>query len=786
MSQPTAVSKRRRRAGVALVVVVALIGSFLAAVATRGAYRAEHRYAAHLMDRYTADLDRTITTEIQRYGDTLADVATALGAQRDLTSEDFTWVTTRVSTRRLPGATALAFVAATADPGIAALEDYWTEQGATDLTLHPARTGIEHRFTVFTRAFDGHDVVPGRDLAGVPAADAALTSARDTGAFAVSPAYVLPADLALPAADRQMSFTFAVPVYFLGGTFRGWLAMGVHGRDLLSQTLETQTYGRVAAELSDGGRIVASSGAPAAAPARLDRVTHIAAGDRTWELRVRPATPLLKETDRGLTLTALGVSAVIVLLATALVALLAFARNRAMAKVDTATAALREDIARRQEVETRLRDREQELQRLALRDPLTGLANRAGVDARLAEVVGTRSDIALLLLDLDDFKLVNDAYGHAAGDVVLTEFAAVLQAAVRAEDVAARIGGDEFVVLLTGIADDGEAVAAAERIAAAAAPVALGEDLIPVRVSIGVATPSSGESPKELLRRADMAMYEAKQEGTHGVRLHDPAMTDQRAADAQLGEELAGAVERDELTVLYQPLVDLADGRPVGVEALVRWEHPVLGLVSPTRFIPIAERTGMIDAIGLHVLREACRQIAAWGDGLYVSVNVSPRQLHEPGLVDHVLAALSRAGLEPSRLVLEITESALVDDAAGIEMLAELRRHGIRIAVDDFGTGYSSLHYLTRLPIDILKIDRSFVAQLDGTGEGAGIAEAIVRLSRALHLTTVAEGIETTDQATELQLLGCGIGQGYLFAKPMPADEALRMLASARPPSSLS
>jgi diguanylate cyclase (GGDEF)-like protein len=784
------VSKRRRRAGIALVAAVTLAGAVTTAFVTRSAYRAEHRYAAQLMDRYTSDLNRAITTEIQRYGDTLADVATALGAQTDLEADDFTWITARVSTRRLPGATSLGFVVTAPEQGVRTLRDYWRGRGAADLELQPAGSGPDHAFTVFTRSFDGRPAAAGADLTAVPEADEALRNARDTGGLAVSRAYVLAGDRGLPIADQQQSFTLAVPVYFLGGTFRGWLTMGVHGGDLLEQTLRTQAHGTVAARLVDptGGKpvTVAEIAGDSRASTDLERVTYIGAGLRTWQLQVRPTDQLMQETDRDIVGITFAVALLITLLAAALTGLLAGARNRAMSKVDAATAALRQDIERRQEVEDRLREREQELQRMALHDPLTGLANRAGLDARLAGVVGTRTDLALLLIDLDDFKLVNDAYGHAAGDIVLTHFAEILRGAVRESDIAARIGGDEFVVLLTDMPDEDRARAAGQRIlaATAAAPVRLGDDSIPVRASIGIATTREQDSPKELMRRADTAMYEAKRLGTHEVRLHDPSMTDQRAADAQLGEDLTMAVENGELTVLYQPLVDLTDGRPLGVEALVRWQHPTLGLVSPTRFIPIAERTGAIGAVGLAVLEQACRQVASWGDELYVSVNVSPRQLREPDLVGDVLAILGCTGLAPSRLVLEITESALVDDKAGIEMLAEFRSHGIRVAVDDFGTGYSSLHYLTRLPIDILKIDRSFVAELNGTPEGAGITEAILRLSHALHLTTVAEGIETTAQATELQMLGCGIGQGYLFAKPMPAEEALSVLTRSSPPPS--
>ncbi|MEV4702614.1 bifunctional diguanylate cyclase/phosphodiesterase [Actinoplanes sp. NPDC049316] len=782
---------KRRWAGVALVVVVTLLGTTASWAAARSARASEQRYAAQLMDRYTSDLSRAITTEVQRYGDTLTDVAIALGSQTDLTADDFAWITTKVSNRRLPGAASLAFVASAPDDGVKALEDYWRSKGATSLSLDPVGRGAEHAFMVFTRSFDGKPMAAGEDMSSSPEAAETLHDARLTGGLAVSRAYVLPADRPLPVAQQQLAFTFAVPVSFIGGTFRGWLTMGVHGGDLLNETLRTQSHGAVTAELDDpldgSGRTVARAvGGDARPSPALDRVSFMAAGLRTWKLEVHPTKRLLEETDRGIVTSTFTVAMTITLLLAALVGLLAGARNRAMSKVDAATAALRLDIERRQEVETRLRQRENELQLMALHDPLTGLANRAGLDARLAATVGRRADVALLLIDLDDFKLVNDAYGHAAGDTMLMQFADVLRGCVRSEDVAARIGGDEFVVLLTDIVDADSAMTAAHRVLAAAAdtPVRLGEDTLPVRASIGVATSRTGDTPKDLLRRADVAMYQAKNLGTHGVQLHDPSMSDRRAADAQLGEDLSGALERDELTVLYQPLVDLSDSRPIGVEALVRWQHPRLGVVSPGRFIPIAERSGLINALGMYVLEQACRQVVAWSGDMYVSVNLSPRQLQVPTLVQDVLSVLARTGLAPARLVLEITESALVDDAASISMLAAFRSHGIRVAIDDFGTGYSSLHYLTRLPVDILKIDRSFVAELNGTPEGAGITEAILRLSHALHLTTVAEGIETTDQAAELQLLGCGVGQGYLFAAPLPAGELVTLLRSSPRPSS--
>ncbi|MCO8277021.1 bifunctional diguanylate cyclase/phosphodiesterase [Actinoplanes sp. TRM 88003] len=425
---------------------------------------------------------------------------------------------------------------------------------------------------------------------------------------------------------------------------------------------------------------------------------------------------------------------------------------------------------------------------LVVTDPLTGLANRTGLDDAMAAAARREEPVALLLIDLDDFKLINDAYGHAAGDAVLTEFGHHLRAVVRAPDTCARIGGDEFAVLLIGgVGPD----LVAQRIltALAAHPVRLGEDTVVVHASIGLTGTRPGDTSKELMRRADLAMYAAKRAGAHSWMKHDPSMVDRRAMDALLAEDLTGAAGRGELIVLYQPIVDLATGNPSGYEALVRWRHPVRGLVPPLDFIPVAERTGLIYDLGLYVLTRACTDLVHAPGSPYVSVNLSPRQLQTPTLVHDVLSAVKRAGLPMERLVLEVTESAIVDEKS-IVTLHELRGHGIRIAVDDFGTGYSSLHYLTRLPVDILKIDRSFVAELDGTPTGSAIAEAVIRLAQVLRLRTIAEGIETADQTRELLALGCPTGQGFLYAKPGPLEavftNAGRSLDPAHPSPKLS
>ncbi|WP_430784092.1 putative bifunctional diguanylate cyclase/phosphodiesterase [Actinoplanes sp. G11-F43] len=384
----------------------------------------------------------------------------------------------------------------------------------------------------------------------------------------------------------------------------------------------------------------------------------------------------------------------------------------------------------------------------ASRDLETGLASRLALKDTLAGLVRGRETFAVLAIAVPPGGPVAD----------------VLRSCVRADDLVARLGTGTFGIVLTEAAVEAEATTVAQRLLAS----------LPGRASIGVAVARTDEPARTVLRNAEIALNHARRAGAATFVVHEPAMNDRRAADAALAEALEGALARDEFTVLYQPIVDLASRRTVAVEALLRWHHPLHGDVSPGRFIPVAERSGEIVAIGRWVLEQACRQAAAWrADGLdlSVTVNVSPRQLQEPHLAREVLDALDRTGLPAANLVVEVTESAMVNEAVEIAALRTIRAAGVRIAIDDFGTGYSSLRYLTRLPVDILKIDRGFVAQLDGTAEGSAIAEAVIRLAQILRLTTVAEGIEDEQQARELVNLGSERGQGFLFARPLPAAD---------------
>jgi diguanylate cyclase (GGDEF)-like protein len=433
-----------------------------------------------------------------------------------------------------------------------------------------------------------------------------------------------------------------------------------------------------------------------------------------------------------------------------------------------------------------------ELTRRASVDPLTGLANRARFHERLGEVLaGAAADggtCALLLLDLDDFRTVNDSLGHLNGDRVLVAVAERLRARLRAGDTAARLGGDEFAVLLERVGGEREALAVAGRLASdLRLPVGVAGRQVYARATVGVRLAAGGGDPDELLRDADLAMYDAKAGAAGTVRLFDATMHDRAVQRLDFEAALRRAIVEQQFTVRYQPVVELAGGDVVGMEALVRWDHPERGLVMPGEFVGLAEDSGLIVPIGRWVLHAACQAVRDWQRRfplerpLFMSVNLSVRQLQQPDLVEDVAGALDAAGLDPGDLMLEVTESVLVvDDEATIQRLCELRALGVHLAVDDFGTGYSSLAYLRQLPVDTLKLAKPFVDGLTMGAEQAALAHAILRLADTLRLRVVAEGIEQEAQALELRALGCPYGQGYWFARPMDQFAVEALLAAER------
>jgi diguanylate cyclase (GGDEF)-like protein/PAS domain S-box-containing protein len=441
------------------------------------------------------------------------------------------------------------------------------------------------------------------------------------------------------------------------------------------------------------------------------------------------------------------------------------------------------------------REAEAALAHSAQHDALTGLPNRILLSDRIQHALERRATgpglLALLFCDVDGFKNINDAHGHQVGDSVLQTVASRLTAAVRPEDTVARIGGDEFVVLCEELTDIDAASMVATRLGSAVAmPISTTIGMVEATMSIGVAVATHGEraSTDTLLRDADEAMYKAKRQGPNVIQLFDEKLRTVAAARLQLMTELRRATGNGELRLVYQPVMDVVAERMVGVEALLRWKNPTRGLVAPDAFIPFAERSGLIVQMGAWVVQEACRQGAAWratdagGRPFTMSVNVSGRQLTPAArLVDTVASALEESGLTPGALILEVTESALMDDAeAALRVVNELKALGVRIAIDDFGTGYSSLLYLKRFPVDLLKIDRSFVAGLGGNREDTAIVRSVIDLAQAFGISSVAEGIENAKQLADLRSLGCQFGQGFLWSPGRSAAELGDLMDAAQ------
>lgn len=430
---------------------------------------------------------------------------------------------------------------------------------------------------------------------------------------------------------------------------------------------------------------------------------------------------------------------------------------------------------------------EQELAHQAFHDPLTNLANRAlfrnRVELAVARATRETNPVAVMFLDLDNFKTINDSLGHAAGDLVLVEVGRRIRDCLRPGDTAARLGGDEFGVLLEP-ADPAGARFVAERIMEALSPAYLAQrNEVVIHASIGIVVASeSGESAEEILRNADVAMYAAKAHGKARYEVFEPGMHASALERLEIETDLQRALDRGELFLHYQPVVSLADGRIVGAEALVRWQHPRRGVLSPSGFIPVAEESGLIVPLGRWVLAEGCRQANRWRalrpeDPISVSVNVSAAELEREDFVDHVQGVLIQTGVDPALVVLEITESTLMRDVKeASRRLAALKNLGVRLALDDFGTGYSSLSYLKRFPMDVLKIDQSFVQGLSAGPEESALARAIVQIGRTLKMRTVAEGIETAEEMQRLRGLGCELGQGFHLSRPVPPDEIAAML----------
>jgi diguanylate cyclase (GGDEF)-like protein len=438
-----------------------------------------------------------------------------------------------------------------------------------------------------------------------------------------------------------------------------------------------------------------------------------------------------------------------------------------------------------------LRQAQVELERMALTDPLTQLANRTALNSVLSHALAetSRGEMppALLILDLDSFKGINDTLGHSAGDDVLRVIARRLQDAVRVTDSVARLGGDEFAVMLPK-----SNLVRARRVAnrilkALSEPLEIGDLRVTCGTSIGVRVAEPGQSADDLVMEADTAMYAAKAQPHSGIKVFEPALLYARRLQSLMVTEMREAIRQDQLTLHFQPVVELATGRIEGVEALVRWNHPERGLLMPDQFIPLAEETGMIVELGHWVLRNAVRQLRDWQDRLpldgefSVRVNISTTELQNLELIEHVQDILRETGVDAANLIIELTESmAVTGGDVDKYSLSGLRQIGVQLEIDDFGTGYSSISYLRRLPVNVVKIDKSLIDGLGTDEEQGGFVEAVLHLIHACGLKAVAEGIETAEQAEELVRLGCGSGQGYYFGRPAPAAALESLISEGR------
>jgi diguanylate cyclase (GGDEF)-like protein/PAS domain S-box-containing protein len=434
---------------------------------------------------------------------------------------------------------------------------------------------------------------------------------------------------------------------------------------------------------------------------------------------------------------------------------------------------------------------EAELEHRAKYDRLTGLPNRSLLMDRLEQAIAfasARADpVWVVTFDLDNFKYVNDTLGHLAGDLLLRELAPRIAAAVAPTDTAARTGGDEFVLVLTGGIDERQAAAVVNAMMQAVSqPLTLEDHPLVVTCSAGVAAfPTDGADPETLIKHAEIAMYRAKERGRNTEQFYRPAMNERAVERLSLESALRNALTHDELELYYQPQVELASNRVIGVEALVRWHHPQFGMVRPDRFIALAEETGLIVPIGAWVLCTACKQNKAWqcaGLGhMRVAVNLSARQFAEPDLMRVVSGVLEESGLDPSCLEIELTESLVMASVdLGIRTMHQLKALGVQLSIDDFGTGYSSLSYLKRFPVDSLKIDQSFVRDIAGDRDGAAMVGAIISLAHELRMQVIAEGVETEAQLDYLRLRGCDEVQGHYFSRPLPCAEVERVLRESR------
>jgi diguanylate cyclase (GGDEF)-like protein len=759
-------SPARAGAWIAAAILIVVCGTVAALLGARAVWRSDARSERLTFHLAASDITAKLQLAIQHEEDLVVSASAFVSGSAGVTPASFDhWAESVRAMQRYPELENIGLIELVPASRLAAFEARLARRPVRPLgasggiprvpfTILPAGKRPFYCFAVAGLARDLLTYLPpGIDYCAI---ESSLVGATLTGRASYAPF----------AAAGETNLGIQTPVY-RGGVvpagvearrreFVGWLGERIQPQVLLATALAGHTGTAVTFRYrTAGANIVFHSGT---APRRA----MVASNDlrNGWTVRAAAAAPAAGVLADGHALTLLLGGLLLSTLIGLLVFLLGTGRMRALSLVRQKTA---------------------ELSHLALHDGLTGLPNRALVLDRAAQMLARTArrpgvTSGALFLDLDGFKHVNDKLGHAAGDALLKGVAERLLSTVREHDTVGRLAGDEFVVLIESPADEPAADLLADRLVAAIRdPIELGPDGASANVtaSIGVAV-GQYQTPEALLRDADLALYAAKAAGRDRYSLFDASMQDLAQGRRALEADLAAALESGQLYLLYQPIFDLALDRIENVEALLRWRHPVRGIVGPDEFIPLAEESGLIVPIGRWVLEQACRQAAAWagaGRDVGVAVNVSAFQLGREDFVEDVRRTLGETGMEPASLLLEITETTVMRDiAAAASELRALKELGVKIAIDDFGTGYASLAQLQRMPADILKVDRSFVAALDEGGQGPDLLQAIVGVGRSLSMKVLAEGIETAEQLEAVTAMGCELAQGYHLGRPTPAE----------------
>jgi diguanylate cyclase (GGDEF)-like protein len=762
----------RHRVWVAVAVPLAVVGVLASVLAARAVAHGDAEHSRQALRSSSAEVASTLQLAIQHHEDLVVNASAFILANPDASSANFgMWATAANVLRRYPELESLSQIVIVPRSELAAHAARASSDHARRRTPHEpfklTPPGARPYYCLGGIALVRRTVVappPGLDFCAFGTLGAPLIAARDSGLGSYEPL------------DTELGTKLGVqvPIYRGGvvpatvvarrAAFVAWVGMLTDPEKILRRALQAHPGMAVSLRYHlNSSNVVFSSGK---APDGAESVTvDLRNGwTATTSGAVAGSSVLGNDTALALLLAGVGLSILLV----ALVFVLATSRARALRLVGLRT---------------------RELRYQALHDPLTGLPNRALLHDRTEQLL-TRSRrqgtlAAALFIDLDDFKNVNDTLGHESGDRLLVAVAARLESTLRDADTIGRMGGDEFVVLLDGASLEVAPPLVAERLLEVMRrPFALEGAVMPlvVNTSVGIAI-GDRSSPGDLLRDADVALYQAKAAGKNRYEIFSPAMQTDVGRRIELEFDLRSATEGEQFRLEYQPIYNLDDLTLVGVEALIRWEHPVHGLVQPDEFVPILEQTGQIRETGRWVLRQACLQMAAWherGNRLDVSVNVSARQLDDDGILDDIRDALEMSGLVATSLVIEVTETALMRNAAATaRRLGKIKQLGVRIAVDDFGTGYSSLGYLQQFPVDCLKIDRSFTSRISSSAESKSLVRTLVQLGKDLGLTTLAEGIETPGQMDHLRSENVNEVQGFLFSRPLGPDTLETLLLPA-------